>query len=535
MTEEPAASGTGISPPNRKHRSRYILFNTLSSYGRDIVDTVAFLVLIPFIIKTLGMEGFGLWSLIWSFLAIFELADLGFGASVIKYVADARGKGDYGRLRRIICTLFWIYVGLGFVVMLGIGVSLIFFNRVFEIPANQADLALAVLLILGVRSSMYLPLGMFRGVLVGYQKMSAANGYKVAASLFYLVAVLIALTLKPDIRVLAAVNMLTGVLPMLAMMIHVRRIEPNLTLNPRFFERALVRELSSFSLYFSFVQVASMIAARADTMIIKLFLPLETVGVYSIGLRLAEKANVFCSHLTRALSPVFAELHGADEQSNVRTAHYTGAKLVTAFAVPLLLGLGLLAEPLIIAWTGDKFLPAVPVCRWLAAASMIGVIHGPTVNMLSMGGAQRFTAFALFGGQLLNIALSFLLIGPLGIVGVSMATFLAAAPTQIGVIQTRASRQYDRSLWDFYKVTVLPAVIPALVMSLALVGALHLRRPANLFEVAGFEIVAIAVFAVAYWFLGFSSKERAYFMERVRHALRRRKGKPSAPEGARPR
>ena len=100
--------GEDRSGSKDKNRSRYILMNTLSSYGRDIVDTLAFLILIPFIIKTLGKESFGLWSLIWSFLAIFELADLGFAASVIKYVADARGKGDEQRLKEIVCTLVWI-------------------------------------------------------------------------------------------------------------------------------------------------------------------------------------------------------------------------------------------------------------------------------------------------------------------------------------------------------------------------------------------------------------------------------------------
>ena len=91
----------------KKNRSRYILLNTLSSYGRDIVDTITFLVLIPFIIKILGKEIFGLWSLIWAFLAIFELADLGSAASVVKYVADARGRQDTEELKKIVCTLFW--------------------------------------------------------------------------------------------------------------------------------------------------------------------------------------------------------------------------------------------------------------------------------------------------------------------------------------------------------------------------------------------------------------------------------------------
>ncbi|MGD9819252.1 MAG: lipopolysaccharide biosynthesis protein [Desulfomonilaceae bacterium] len=115
MSEAKNSSGNDSEQSHTvsKNRSRYILINTLSSYGRDLVDTIAFLILIPFIIQTLGKEAFGLWSLIWSFLAIFELADFGFAASVIKYIADARGRQDTMRLKKLVSTLFWIYVVLG--------------------------------------------------------------------------------------------------------------------------------------------------------------------------------------------------------------------------------------------------------------------------------------------------------------------------------------------------------------------------------------------------------------------------------------
>jgi O-antigen/teichoic acid export membrane protein len=521
--------GEDRSGSKDKNRSRYILMNTLSSYGRDIVDTLAFLILIPFIIKTLGKESFGLWSLIWSFLAIFELADLGFAASVIKYVADARGKGDEQRLKEIVCTLFWIYVFLGALVMAGIASSLLFFNHIFQIPPDQALMANAVLLILGFRSALYLPLGLFRGVLVGFQKMNIANAYKALSNLLYLVAVLIILALTPDIRVLAAINVVTGIIPMFAMMIHCQRIMPSLSIKPRYFDRSLVRELTSFSLYFSFLQIAGMIATRADALIIKLFLPLEMVGIYSIGMRLSEKATMFCSHLTRALSPVFAELHGADEQSNIKATHYMGAKLTIAFATPLLLGLALLSEPLILAWTGPDFLMAVPVCQWLVAAAMIGIAHGNTVNLLSMGGYQKYAALSIAAGQVLNILLSFLFIRHLGIVGVSMATFIAAVPIYIGLIEGYVSRLHGQPIWHFYKATVFPSVIPALVMTGMILAVLNFRSLTNLVEVAILEVLGIAVFGAVYWIIGFRAKERAYFKEKFRRALIRR-NKPNPPK-----
>lgn len=517
------SGGTASSPSRQKNRSGYILMNTLSSYGRDIVDTITFLVLIPFIINLLGSETFGLWSLIWSFLAFFELADMGFGASVVKYVADARGRQDMERQQAVICTLFWIYMGLGVIVMGAVAVSLLFFNQAFDIPPDQAVSARWVLMIIGARSALYMPLGMFRGVLVGHQKMKVANLYKVIGGLAYFVSVLLVLSRIPDLRVLAGLNAFLGVLPMFAMMVHVKVIMPELSLRPKHFDRSLIRELSSFSLYFSLIQIAGLIATRVDAIVVKIFLPLQMVAIYSIGIRLSGKAEQFCTHLIKALTPVVAELHGADDQQNIRAVWYRGSKLSIAFATPLLLGLAILAKPLILAWTGPEFKMSVPVCRWLSAAVMISVIHGNTQNILSMGGHQRFLAFSILGCQLLNLGLSLYLIQIYGIAGVAMATFMAYVPVYVGFIQTKANRVHGRSHWHFYTRTVFPSLGPAVLMAAFLIGGQYLRPLSGLVEVAIMEILGALIFAGSFWLIGFNSKERAYFKEKIVSRFLRRK------------
>ena len=368
-----------------------------------------------------------------------------------------------------------------------------------------------------------MPLGMFRGVLVGHQKMKVANGYKVLGGLAYFVSVLIVLGRIPDLRVLAGLNALLGVLPMFAMMVHVKIISPGLSLRPKHFDRSLVRELSSFSLYFSLIQVAGLIATRVDAIVVKLFLPLQMVAVYSIGIRLSGKADQFCSHLIKALTPVVAELHGADEQQNIRAVWYRGSKLTIAFATPLLLGLALLAEPLISAWIGPEFRQSVPVCQWLLAAVMINVIHGNTENILSMGGHQKFLAFSILACQVLNLGLSLCLIQVYGIIGVAMATFIAYIPIYVGLIQTRAGRVHGRSHWDFYRHTVFPSIVPGLLMAAFLVAAQRYRPMTHLVEVAMLEILGSILFATAFWLMGFNTKERRYFKEKIIGRIFRRR------------
>ena len=154
---------------------------------------------------------------------------------------------------------------------------------------------------------------------------------------------------------------------------------------------------------------------------------------------------------------------------------------------------------------------------------MISTIHGNTENILSMGGHQKFLAFSILGCQVLNLGLSLFLIQLYGIMGVAMATFIAYVPIYVGLIQTRAGRVHERSHWDFYKSTVFPSIVPALLMAAFLVGVQLYRPVTNLVEVAILEILGSLVFAGAFLLIGLTAKERGYFKEKIIHRIFRRK------------
>jgi O-antigen/teichoic acid export membrane protein len=555
--------------PETKRNSRQILLNTLSSYGNDFLDAVTLIILTPFLIRALGQESFGLWSLLWSFLNLFELIDMGFGTSVVKYVADTKGRNDIESRKKIVCTLFWVYGILGMTLIIGVSGSLFFFNEIFDIPDTQKSAAHIVLIMLGIRSALCMPFGMFRGVLVGYQKMRVANLYKALATLFYFVAVLIVLSPsnpipekgpRPDpdvvnsrirsltvaapigaatvrerilrtlklttsgleersegrsLSILALLNLLMGVLPVLAMMVHAKLTLPGITVHPRYFDRSVIRQVSAFSFYFMLIEISLFIYTRVDFMIIKSFLPLEMVAVYAIAMRLSDKAQQFCFHLVRTLTPVVAELYGAGDQKHIRVVWQWGTKLSVAFATPLLVGLIVLAEPLIKAWTGSGFELAILACQWLGAAALINVIHGNTANILSMGGEQKYLAFSMLGSQLFNLVLSVLLIRPFGIVGVAMATFFSSLLLQIGLTQTRASKIHGWSLINFYHQTVFPSILPALFMVSLIWGIERFWPVTRLLEVAMLELTGTLAFIGVFWLVGLTAQEQAYFKGKI--------------------
>ncbi len=513
------STSAAAAAPSRATRAATILVNTLSSYLRDVVDILTFLVLTPFLIQVLGKETFGLWSLIWSVVSLFALADMGFGTSVVKYVADARGRGDTERLTRVVSTMFWVYTGLGTVLMGLVGVGMVFLPQAFDIPPAQADAARMVLLLLGLRSALCMPLGLFRGVLNGFQRIRVANLYKVLASILYFGGVLLILSRVRDIRMLAWINLCMGVLPMLAMMLHARATLPGVSISPRHFRLSLVRELSGFSLYFFLIQISALIYTRVDSIVIQTSLGLEAVAVYTIAIRLSDKAGQFCNQLTRTLTPVVAELHGAGDRERVISVWMRGARYATAFALPLLLGLAVLARPLIEAWAGEGFEGAVLCCRLLVAATLVAVVHGNTNNLLSMVGQHRFLALAMLLSQAVNVLLSLVLVRFLGLAGVALATLLVQIPLSAGAVQGRAGRLYDFPRRRFYGKVLGPSLLPALGMLAFLAGLQALAPVSGLLGVAAAEALACALFWGLFWAVGLSPSERQTLGERLRRRL----------------
>jgi O-antigen/teichoic acid export membrane protein len=77
--------------------------NTLLNLFGQLVPMMIGLVSIPLLIRHIGMERFGLLSLIWVVIGYFTFFDLGLGRAIIKLVAEKIGADDQAEIPKI----FW--------------------------------------------------------------------------------------------------------------------------------------------------------------------------------------------------------------------------------------------------------------------------------------------------------------------------------------------------------------------------------------------------------------------------------------------
>jgi Na+-driven multidrug efflux pump len=106
------------------------------------------------------------------------------------------------------------------------------------------------------------------------------------------------------------------------------------------------------------------------------------------------------------------------------------------------------------------------------------------------------------------LILSVVLVGPLGIIGVALATLISVALLGCFVTTVRACQAYQIPIWRFHWAAIMPSVLPALVQWLTLHLFSQVRTPANLFELALHGSVSFAAYAIAFRLLSLTADER---------------------------
>jgi len=469
----------------KKNRSITILKNTVSNYFRQVVQIGVFVFLTPFIAGKLGTESFGLWSLIQATVSILGLMDMGFATSVVKFVADARGKDDKERLSYLTSTFFWLYFGLG-ILLMGVAFAMVpWLPQMLKITPEYAQAGKAVFVIIAFRFALAMPLGLFVGMMVSYQKQWLANLIKTAGVLLYAGLAVWALTTNPSVQLLAWMSLISNTIACtVGFMLCLFKL-PNFNISLSRLKLKLLPEVTSFSFFFFVINISSFIYTRVDLIIVQRFLTLS-------------------------------ELKGAKEEKNIRALFQKGSKLTIAFAVPLLTGLFWYSKDILGIWMGDDFIGATSALRILIAAIFISIVHTNSSNILAMTGQHKFLSCCFIGGQLFNLTLTLLLVKPMGIAGVALATLISTFFVETCFIQRRANRQYNFSVFGFYKDTLWPS-IPGLILAVAAVWILDFFvKPTSLISLVFFEMYVCIIFVAGFVTMGLNAKERSYYYSKVK-------------------
>ncbi len=477
--------------------------NAAASYLRFFVSMMVMFLLTPYIIRHVGQQEFGLWSLTFSVLGFFGLLDMGLSSSVVRYVAECRGAGDIDRRNRMVSTLSIVYLVITTVAAIAVLALSHNYTRLFSIPLEQQSRAVALLWILAARTSLFaLPLSLFQGILFGEQRIALLNGIQISTTLLYGSLSWVALAHGSGLVTLAWINLGAMILEYTLYAVFAFRTVGDLRISWKLADRSLLRTVAGFSFAQSIVSVAALVRLRTDPLIVQYFLPISQVAIYAVALRIAESALLLIKQGINVLSPLMAQLHGSGDHDKIRTTMLGAGKLSFFGSTLLTVPICVFATQIVSRWVGTGFASAGPTLIVLMLSMWLVTPQLVAASVLAMTGHHKITARAEVGGMLLNLCVSIALARPLGLAGVALGTLVSTIIVDLLYIVSYACRVNGITYGTFTKKVLLAGFVPGAVQT-AITLAIKLTLPALsipvmlLGSVAG-GAAALAVFYTLY-------------------------------------
>jgi O-antigen/teichoic acid export membrane protein len=385
------------------------------------------LLTIPFVVRGLGPERFGLLSLAWALIGYFTMFDLGLGRAATKRVSEVLASGQESAVPPIVWSAVVAQAGLGVAGALLLGVlagPLV--DHVLKMPAALVDEARVGLYILAVSVPVFLVMGSLRGVLEAAQRFDLINIVRGPFLASYFIMPLVGVALRFDLRGIIALLVLAAGAALMAYAWQCARLFPALRSRPRVHVgefRALLR----FGSWISVTAIVAPVLVQLDRFMIGAMLSVAAVGYYAAAYEMVTRLWIVPGSLSATLFPAFAALKSNRQDERLPLLLRKAVRQLLLLLGPVVAILIPFAHDVVRLMFGPEYAArSAVVLQILAVGVLVNCLVFVPVALIQAVGRPDLSARFHLAEIPLHVLLVWVLVGKMGIVGAALAWSIRA-------------------------------------------------------------------------------------------------------------
>jgi O-antigen/teichoic acid export membrane protein len=385
--------------------------------GQALPLGVGFLT-IPFTLRWLGPELFGLLALVWVILGYLNVFDLGLGRATTRFVALAVG-GDERAIPSLVGTAAAVQVILGTVagIVIWIGAPP-FVDRVLSLPPDIAHEARDAFSLLALSVPLLLLSTSLRGTLEAAQRFDLVNTVRAPLGVMHFLLAFVGAGAGWPLPRIVLCMLLLQTAAAVGQYLMCVRVFPGMR-RPRVEFRTLGR-LLSFGGWVAVSGVVGPVLVYLDRFVIAVLLSLTAVGHYAAPYEIVTRLSIIPVSLVAALFPVFSANHEAPRDIEALATRSLKILLwVMGGATVLLVAL---AGDVVRIWLGPELVSIVTVpVQILAVGVLVNALSYVPYSLLQAVGRPDVTGKLHLVELPLHLLLVWVLVDAFGLVGAALA------------------------------------------------------------------------------------------------------------------
>ena len=438
--------------------------NLMASWGNHLVGILIGLFLMPYVLTTVGDAQYGLWLFICSFAGYSGLLNLGFGDTVSRFVAHHHAKNEADRINQVVSTVGLIYLGMtAFIIDLA-GILAWLAPWLYDWGDTSITEIRWVIVLLGANVAVGMLGSVFGGVIIGLQRIDLERGFQTLSGFARLGLTVLLLQEEHALVTLATIFLLTTLVENIGYLTVVFRQMPGLRIGRRYLNRDTFKECFGFSMFALLENLAGKLIDATDTIVIGVMLGTRYIIPYFVAHRLMTFIVQPLQLIGGIFMPRGAELGANEHDESLRALVQKGLGASFLLTAGFFIGAWFFGGVVLETWVGRSYEQSHLILLILLGAQVIAtplhVLRGVLFGM----GHVKVPAILYFIEALANLALTLILLKPLGLVGVALGTAIPIVLVELCVLLPYALSILHFRKAHFFQGVVVPQVVPLVAL-----------------------------------------------------------------------
>ncbi len=362
--------------------------NLLAGFANSILSALVGLAVVPYYIKYLGIEAYGLIGFFVTTQAVLSLLDMGLSPTINRETARCSASGNLQEVGKLLHTLAVVYWGVALMIgLLMLALAPLIAEYWLQSKQLSPQTISHAVMMMGLVVACRWPISLYQGALIGAQRLTVSSGINmVMVTTGSLGAVAVLALVSPTIEAFFIWQACVGLVYAITIRWAAWRVIGRL-LDARFDVNKL-KSIWRFSVGMSGVALSATAFSQLDKVILSKTLGLEEFGRYMLATVVASGLYILIMPMFNAIYPRLSALVVIGETEKLTDLYRWGTRLLATALFPIAMVLTVFPEDLVYIWTGntDIALRVAPVISVLVIGSALhGVMFFPYALQLAYG------------------------------------------------------------------------------------------------------------------------------------------------------
>lgn len=484
------------------------------------LNTVVGLAYTPYMLRCLGQNEYGLYSLVSSVIAYLTLLDFGFGNAIIRYTAKFRAENKVQEQWEMFGMFLIVYTIIGSLAFVG-GLTLYFnVNFLFDrtMSVEEIEQARIMMLLLTINLAITFPLSIFGSIITAYENFVFQRIINIARIIISTGVLVLVLSIGFKAIALVIVQTIFNILTLLANLLYCRkRLKIKIVFNK--INWPFIKEIAVFSFWIFLNAIMDKIYWGSGQFVLGSICGTSAVAIFSIAILLQQMYMQFSTSISNVLLPKLTAMAATKKsEKEISEIFIRTGRLQFIIMSLILAGFIVFGKEFILIWAGNDYYLSYYIALIFFVSLFIPLMQNTGIAILQARNQMKFRSLLYLIISMVSLIFQVILSKEMGVVGCAISIAGALMIGQGLVMNIYYSIKQKINIAKFWREIFQMLIAPLILTSISFYIF-------NLFELSSIPILiaAICIFVIGYslcmWCFSMNNYEKQLVVNPLRRIL----------------